>query len=171
MFPPGIRFSSFSMLVQTDLQPKTNILYFLIFYVVLITYLNLLCFSPSFSVMSYQTLPRNMPSHRAPPAMPHYGDPGYRTLPRNSMARPDSICSMSPSMYDQAMGLSSADKRRSMRDDTMWQLYEWQQRQAYTPTRYDCMESGTSFFYHLWDLILRFCFIQLGVPVGVEFVL
>uniref|UniRef100_A0A674DU13 Pleckstrin homology domain containing A5 n=1 Tax=Salmo trutta TaxID=8032 RepID=A0A674DU13_SALTR len=87
------------------------------------------------SVMSYQTLPRNMPSHRAPPAMPHYGDPGYRTLPRNSMARPDSICSMSPSMYDQAMGLSSADKRRSMRDDTMWQLYEWQQRQAYTPTR------------------------------------
>ncbi|XP_070974380.1 pleckstrin homology domain-containing family A member 5-like isoform X4 [Oncorhynchus clarkii lewisi] len=91
------------------------------------------------SIMSYQTLPRNMPSHRAPPAMPHYGDPGYRTLPRNSMARPDSICSMSPSMYDQAMGLglglSSADKRRSMRDDTMWQLYEWQQRQAYTPTR------------------------------------
>uniref|UniRef100_A0A8C7D5T0 Pleckstrin homology domain containing A5 n=1 Tax=Oncorhynchus kisutch TaxID=8019 RepID=A0A8C7D5T0_ONCKI len=96
-------------------------------------------FCPSFSIMSYQTLPRNMPSHRAPPAMPHYGDPGYRTLPRNSMARPDSICSMSPSMYDQAMGLglglSSADKRRSMRDDTMWQLYEWQQRQAYTPTR------------------------------------
>ncbi|XP_052322518.1 pleckstrin homology domain-containing family A member 5-like isoform X3 [Oncorhynchus keta] len=91
------------------------------------------------SIMSYQTLPRNMPSHRAPPAMPHYGDPGYRTLPRNSMARPDSICSMSPSVYDQAMGLglglSSADKRRSMRDDTMWQLYEWQQRQAYTPTR------------------------------------
>ncbi|KAM9570490.1 pleckstrin homology domain-containing family A member 5-like isoform 2-T2 [Salvelinus alpinus] len=89
------------------------------------------------SIMSYQTLPRNMPSHRAPPAMPYYGDPGYRTLPRNSMARPDSICSMSPSMYDQAMGLglSSADKRRSMRDDTMWQLYEWQQRQAYTPTR------------------------------------
>ncbi|KAK6317782.1 hypothetical protein J4Q44_G00110730 [Coregonus suidteri] len=91
------------------------------------------------SVMSYQTLPRNMPSHRAPPAMPHYGDTGYRTLPRNSMARPDSICSMSPSMYDQALGLglglSSADKRRSMRDDTMWQLYEWQHRQAFTPTR------------------------------------
>uniref|UniRef100_A0A8C7DG73 Pleckstrin homology domain containing A5 n=1 Tax=Oncorhynchus kisutch TaxID=8019 RepID=A0A8C7DG73_ONCKI len=98
------------------------------------------------SIMSYQTLPRNMPSHRAPPAMPHYGDPGYRTLPRNSMARPDSICSMSPSMYDQAMGLglglSSADKRRSMRDDTMWQLYEWQQRQAYTPTRYDWVLFG-----------------------------
>uniref|UniRef100_A0A8C7V876 PH domain-containing protein n=1 Tax=Oncorhynchus mykiss TaxID=8022 RepID=A0A8C7V876_ONCMY len=91
------------------------------------------------SVMSYQTLPRNMPSHRAPPVMPHCGDPGYRTLPRNSMVRPDSICSMSPTIYDQALGMglglgiSPADKRRSMRDDTMWQLYEWQQRMGYTP--------------------------------------
>uniref|UniRef100_A0A3P8XMG1 Pleckstrin homology domain containing A5 n=1 Tax=Esox lucius TaxID=8010 RepID=A0A3P8XMG1_ESOLU len=80
------------------------------------------------SVMSYQTLPRNMHSHRAPSAMPQYVDHSYRTLPRNSMARPDSICSMSPSMYDQALGFPGADKRRSMRDDTMWQLYEWQQR-------------------------------------------
>uniref|UniRef100_A0A3P8XMI6 Uncharacterized protein n=1 Tax=Esox lucius TaxID=8010 RepID=A0A3P8XMI6_ESOLU len=86
------------------------------------------------SVMSYQTLPRNMHSHRAPSAMPQYVDHSYRTLPRNSMARPDSICSMSPSMYDQALGFPGADKRRSMRDDTMWQLYEWQQRQAFSPS-------------------------------------
>ncbi|XP_056244210.1 pleckstrin homology domain-containing family A member 5-like isoform X16 [Seriola aureovittata] len=81
------------------------------------------------SITSYQTLPRNMPSHRVP-YMPHYGD-GYRSMPRNSMAQRDSICSMSPSLYDQALGPSPVDKRRSMRDDTMWQLYEWQQRQAY----------------------------------------
>ncbi|XP_033823549.1 pleckstrin homology domain-containing family A member 5-like isoform X2 [Periophthalmus magnuspinnatus] len=81
------------------------------------------------SVTSYQTMPRNMPSHRVP-YMPQYGD-GYRSMPRNSMAQRDSICSMSPSLYDQALGPSSADKRRSMRDDTLWQLYEWQQRQAY----------------------------------------
>ncbi|XP_027887578.1 pleckstrin homology domain-containing family A member 5-like isoform X6 [Xiphophorus couchianus] len=82
------------------------------------------------SITSYQTLPRNMPSHRTP-YMPHYGD-GYRSMPRNSMAQRDSICSMSPSLYDQALGSSAAEKRRSMRDDTMWQLYEWQQRQAYS---------------------------------------
>ncbi|KAM7396923.1 hypothetical protein PAMP_019928 [Pampus punctatissimus] len=81
------------------------------------------------SITSYQTLPRNMPSHRVP-YMPQYGD-GYRSMPRNSMAQRDSICSMSPSLYDQALGPSPSDKRRSMRDDTMWQLYEWQQRQAY----------------------------------------
>ncbi|KAM9754714.1 pleckstrin homology domain-containing family A member 5 isoform 12-T12 [Menidia menidia] len=81
------------------------------------------------SITSYQTLPRNMPSHRMP-YMPHYGD-GYRSMPRNSMAQRDSICSMSPSLYDQALGPSVNEKRRSMRDDTMWQLYEWQQRQAY----------------------------------------
>ncbi|XP_078805459.1 pleckstrin homology domain-containing family A member 5 isoform X26 [Oryzias latipes] len=82
------------------------------------------------SITSYQTLPRNMPSHRVP-YMPAYGD-GYRSMPRNSMAQRDSICSMSPSLYDQALGPCAAEKRRSMRDDTMWQLYEWQQRQAYT---------------------------------------
>ncbi|XP_035012665.1 pleckstrin homology domain-containing family A member 5 isoform X12 [Hippoglossus stenolepis] len=82
------------------------------------------------SITSYQTLPRNMPSHRVP-YMPHYGD-GYRSMPRNSMAQRDSICSMSPSLYEQVLGSMPADKRRSMRDDTMWQLYEWQQRQAYT---------------------------------------
>ncbi|XP_054476538.1 pleckstrin homology domain-containing family A member 5-like isoform X3 [Anoplopoma fimbria] len=82
------------------------------------------------SITSYQTLPRNMPSHRVP-YMPHYGD-GYCSMPRNSMAQRDSICSMSPSLYDQALGPSPVDKRRSMRDDTMWQLFEWQQRQAYT---------------------------------------
>ncbi|XP_063335501.1 pleckstrin homology domain-containing family A member 5-like isoform X9 [Pelmatolapia mariae] len=81
------------------------------------------------SITSYQTLPRNLPSHRVP-YMPHYGD-GYCSMPRNSMAQRDSICSMSPSVYDQAMGPSMTEKRRSMRDDTMWQLYEWQQRQAY----------------------------------------
>lgn len=83
------------------------------------------------SITSYQTLPRNMPSHRVP-YMPHYGD-SYCSMPRNSMAQRDSICSMSPSLYDQALG-PSGDKRRSMRDDTMWQLFEWQQRQGY-PTR------------------------------------
>ncbi|XP_013872628.1 pleckstrin homology domain-containing family A member 5 isoform X4 [Austrofundulus limnaeus] len=81
------------------------------------------------SITSYQTLPRNLPSHRLP-YMSHYGD-GYRTMPRNSMAQRDSICSMSPSLYDQALGPAAAEKRRSMRDDTMWQLYEWQQRQAF----------------------------------------
>ncbi|XP_053283640.1 pleckstrin homology domain-containing family A member 5 isoform X1 [Pleuronectes platessa] len=82
------------------------------------------------SVSSYQTLPRNMPSHRVP-YMPQYAD-GYRSMPRNSMAQRDSICSMSPSMYEQVLGSMPADKRRSMRDDTLWQLHEWQQRQAYT---------------------------------------
>uniref|UniRef100_A0A4W6CRL2 Pleckstrin homology domain containing A5 n=1 Tax=Lates calcarifer TaxID=8187 RepID=A0A4W6CRL2_LATCA len=93
------------------------------------------------SITSYQTLPRNMPSHRVP-YMPHYGD-GYRSMPRNSMAQRDSICSMSPSLYDQALGPSPTDKRRSMRDDTMWQLYEWQQRQAYSrqPGLYSNMAS------------------------------
>ncbi|XP_059190432.1 pleckstrin homology domain-containing family A member 5-like isoform X5 [Centropristis striata] len=84
------------------------------------------------SITSYQTLPRNMPSHRVP-YMPHYGD-GYCSMPRNSMAQRDSICSISPSLYEQALGPSGTDKRRSMRDDTMWQLFEWQQRQAYTRT-------------------------------------
>ncbi|MBN3315810.1 PKHA5 protein, partial [Atractosteus spatula] len=83
------------------------------------------------SITSYQTLPRNMPSYRAQ-VIPHYPE-GYRTLPRNIGARPDSICSISPSVYDRALGpLGPDDKRRSMRDDTMWQLYEWQQRQVYT---------------------------------------
>ncbi|XP_037834051.1 pleckstrin homology domain-containing family A member 5 isoform X3 [Kryptolebias marmoratus] len=93
------------------------------------------------SVTSYQTLPRNMPSHSVP-YMPHYGD-GYRSMPRNSMAQRDSICSMSPSLYDQALGPSAAEKRRSMRDDTMWQLYEWQQRQAFSrqPALYSNMAS------------------------------
>ncbi|KAM9376315.1 pleckstrin homology domain-containing family A member 5-like isoform 2-T2 [Pholidichthys leucotaenia] len=82
------------------------------------------------SITSYQTMPRNMPSHRVP-YMPHYGD-GYCSMPRNSMAQRDSICSMSPSLYEQVLGPSMADKRRSMHNDTMWQLYEWQQRQAYS---------------------------------------
>ncbi|XP_023205773.1 pleckstrin homology domain-containing family A member 5 isoform X5 [Xiphophorus maculatus] len=87
------------------------------------------------SVMSYQTLPRNMPSHRTQivPCFPE----GYRTLPRNSMMRPDSICSVTGSVYDRALQpvsstIGTAEKRRSMRDDTMWQLYEWQQRQAFS---------------------------------------
>ncbi|KAM6896503.1 pleckstrin homology domain-containing family A member 5-like isoform 4-T4 [Lycodopsis pacificus] len=88
------------------------------------------------SVTSYQTLPRNMPSHRAQ-IVPRYPE-GYRTLPRNSMMRPDSICSAAGSVYDRALRpaststITTADKRRSMRDDTMWQLYEWQQRQAFS---------------------------------------
>ncbi|XP_030626182.1 pleckstrin homology domain-containing family A member 5-like [Chanos chanos] len=81
------------------------------------------------SVTSYQTLPRNMPSHRTQ-VVPNYAE-GYRTLPRNSLVRPDSMCSISPSLYERAPGPSAVEKRRSMRDDTMWQLYEWQQRQAY----------------------------------------
>uniref|UniRef100_A0A3B5AVV5 Pleckstrin homology domain-containing family A member 5-like n=1 Tax=Stegastes partitus TaxID=144197 RepID=A0A3B5AVV5_9TELE len=88
------------------------------------------------SVTSYQTLPRNMPSHRAQ-IVPRYPE-GYRTLPRNSMMRPESICSVAGSVYDRALcpasntTVSTAEKRRSMRDDTMWQLYEWQQRQAFS---------------------------------------
>ncbi|XP_044083355.1 pleckstrin homology domain-containing family A member 5 isoform X11 [Neovison vison] len=80
-------------------------------------------------VISYQTLPRNMPSHRAQ-VMARYPE-GYRTLPRNSKTRPESICSVTPSTHDQAVGPGAEEKRRSMRDDTMWQLYEWQQRQFY----------------------------------------
>ncbi|XP_063214562.1 pleckstrin homology domain-containing family A member 5 isoform X11 [Chroicocephalus ridibundus] len=81
-------------------------------------------------VISYQTLPRNMPSHR-PQVLPRYPE-GYRTLPRNSKARPESLCSVTPSAYDRAIGpVTAEEKRRSMRDDTMWQLYEWQQRQFY----------------------------------------
>ena len=98
------------------------------------------------SITSYQTLPRNMPSHRAQP-VPRYPE-GYRTLPRNSMMRPDSICSMAGSVYDRALrpasttSVTTADKRRSMRDDTMWQLYEWQQRQAFSRHSI-AMPSGT----------------------------
>uniref|UniRef100_A0A8C5EMR1 Pleckstrin homology domain-containing family A member 5-like n=1 Tax=Gouania willdenowi TaxID=441366 RepID=A0A8C5EMR1_GOUWI len=93
------------------------------------------------SVSSYQTLPRNASSHWLP-FMPQYGD-GYRSMPRNSMAQRDSICSFSPSLYEQALWPFVADKRRSMRDDTLWQLYEWQQRQAYNrqPERYSNMSS------------------------------
>ncbi|CAB1425807.1 unnamed protein product, partial [Pleuronectes platessa] len=88
------------------------------------------------SITSYQTLPRNMPSHR-PQLVPRYPE-GYRTLPRNSMLRPESICSMAGSVYDRALcpasttSVTTAEKRRSMRDDTMWQLYEWQHRQAFS---------------------------------------
>ncbi|XP_056655307.1 pleckstrin homology domain-containing family A member 5 isoform X23 [Monodelphis domestica] len=81
-------------------------------------------------VISYQTLPRNMPSHRTH-VVPRYPE-GYRTLPRNTKTRPESICGITPSAHDRTMGAPTEDKRRSMRDDTMWQLYEWQQRQFYT---------------------------------------
>uniref|UniRef100_A0A8C7HHN9 Pleckstrin homology domain containing, family A member 5 n=1 Tax=Oncorhynchus kisutch TaxID=8019 RepID=A0A8C7HHN9_ONCKI len=80
------------------------------------------------SITSYQTLPRNMPSHRAQ-IVPRYPE-GYRTLPRNMLSRPESICSV-PLQNDSCKTVN-ADKRRSMRDDTMWQLYEWQQRQAFS---------------------------------------
>uniref|UniRef100_A0A8C8ZNP9 Pleckstrin homology domain containing A5 n=1 Tax=Prolemur simus TaxID=1328070 RepID=A0A8C8ZNP9_PROSS len=80
-------------------------------------------------IISYQTLPRNMPSHRAQ-IVARYPE-GYRTLPRNSKTRPESICSVTPSTHDKTVGPGAEEKRRSMRDDTMWQLYEWQQRQFY----------------------------------------
>ncbi|XP_059538301.1 pleckstrin homology domain-containing family A member 5 isoform X6 [Myotis daubentonii] len=80
-------------------------------------------------VISYQTLPRNMPSHRAQ-VVARYPE-GYRTLPRNSKTRPESLCSVTPSPHDKTVGPGAEEKRRSMRDDTMWQLYEWQQRQFY----------------------------------------
>ncbi|KAM5262763.1 pleckstrin homology domain-containing family A member 5 [Ctenodactylus gundi] len=76
-------------------------------------------------VISYQTLPRNMPSHRSQ-VVARYPE-GYRTLPRNSRTRPESMCSTAPCSQER-----SEEKRRSMRDDTMWQLYEWQQRQFYS---------------------------------------
>ncbi|XP_063094380.1 pleckstrin homology domain-containing family A member 5 isoform X11 [Cavia porcellus] len=81
-------------------------------------------------VISYQTLPRNMPSHRAQ-VVARYPE-GYRTLPRNSKTRPESICGLAPSSHDKAGGPTAEEKRRSVRDDTMWQLYEWQQRQFYS---------------------------------------
>uniref|UniRef100_A0A672R854 Pleckstrin homology domain containing, family A member 5 n=1 Tax=Sinocyclocheilus grahami TaxID=75366 RepID=A0A672R854_SINGR len=90
------------------------------------------------SITSYQTLPRNMPSHRAQ-IVPRYPE-GYRTLPRN-MLRPDSICSVAGSMYDRALQPTTAEKRRSIRDDTMWQLYEWQQRQAHCRIGYGTLPS------------------------------
>ncbi|XP_052031145.1 pleckstrin homology domain-containing family A member 5 isoform X12 [Apodemus sylvaticus] len=79
-------------------------------------------------VISYQTLPRNMPSHRAQ-ILARYPE-GYRTLPRNSKTRPESICSVTPCGLEKT-GPGAEEKRRSMRDDTMWQLYEWQQRQFF----------------------------------------
>ncbi|XP_051976380.1 pleckstrin homology domain-containing family A member 5-like isoform X16 [Xyrauchen texanus] len=90
------------------------------------------------SITSYQTLPRNMPSHRAQ-VVPRYPE-GYRTLPRN-MLRPDSICSVAGSVYDRALQPTTAEKRRSIRDDTMWQLYEWQQRQAHSRFGYGTLPS------------------------------
>ncbi|XP_076424298.1 pleckstrin homology domain-containing family A member 5 isoform X42 [Peromyscus maniculatus bairdii] len=93
-------------------------------------------------VISYQTLPRNMPSHRAQ-IVARYPE-GYRTLPRNSKTRPESICSVTPSGHEKS-GPGTEEKRRSMRDDTMWQLYEWQQRQFYhkqsTLPRHSCLGS------------------------------
>ncbi|XP_010213816.1 PREDICTED: pleckstrin homology domain-containing family A member 5 [Tinamus guttatus] len=94
-------------------------------------------------IISYQTLPRNMPSHRAP-VVPRYPE-GYRTLPRNSKARPESVCGVAaPAAYERAVA-PAEEKRRSMRDDTMWQLYEWQQRQFYnkqtTLTRHSTLSS------------------------------
>ncbi|KAM8973736.1 pleckstrin homology domain-containing family A member 5 [Pelodytes ibericus] len=79
-------------------------------------------------VLSYQTLPRNMPSYRAQ-IVPRYPE-GYRTLPRNPKPRPDSLCSTTGGGHERGM-ISVDEKRRSIRDDTMWQLYEWQQRQFY----------------------------------------
>uniref|UniRef100_A0A8C0GPK9 Pleckstrin homology domain containing A5 n=1 Tax=Chelonoidis abingdonii TaxID=106734 RepID=A0A8C0GPK9_CHEAB len=95
-------------------------------------------------IISYQTLPRNMPSHQ-PQVAPRYPE-GYRTLPRNSKTRPESVCSVTPSVYDRTIGpVTAEEKRRSMRDDTMWQLYEWQQRQFYnkqtTLTRHSTISS------------------------------
>ncbi|KAL1776040.1 pleckstrin-likey domain-containing family A member 5 isoform X17 [Sigmodon hispidus] len=93
-------------------------------------------------VISYQTLPRNMPSHRTQ-IVARYPE-GYRTLPRNSKTRPESICSVTPSGHEKT-GPGTEEKRRSMRDDTMWQLYEWQQRQFYhkqnTLPRHSCLSS------------------------------
>lgn len=73
-----------------------------------------------------------MPSYRAQ-VVPRYPE-GYKTLPRNLKTRPDSVCSTAGMGYDRTMVPGSAtgdEKRRSIRDDTMWQLYEWQQRQFY----------------------------------------
>ncbi|XP_024913475.1 pleckstrin homology domain-containing family A member 5-like isoform X2 [Cynoglossus semilaevis] len=87
------------------------------------------------SVTSYQTLPRNMPSHSAQ-IVNHYPE-GYRTMPRNRMVRPGSICSTAGSVFDLALhrnstAMTAVEKRRSLKDITMWQLYEWQQRQAFS---------------------------------------
>ncbi|XP_053575098.1 pleckstrin homology domain-containing family A member 5 isoform X2 [Bombina bombina] len=79
-------------------------------------------------VPSYQTLPRNMPSYHAQ-VVPRYPE-GYRTMPRNPKPRPESLCSTTGTGYDRTL-VPAEEKRRSIRDDTMWQLYEWQQRQFY----------------------------------------
>nr|AAH14853.1 Plekha5 protein [Mus musculus] len=83
-----------------------------------------------------------MPSHRA--QILARCPEGYRTLPRNSKTRPESICSVTPSGHEKT-GPGAEEKRRSMRDDTMWQLYEWQQRQFYhkqsTLPRHGCLSS------------------------------
>nr|XP_048288465.1 pleckstrin homology domain-containing family A member 5 isoform X7 [Myodes glareolus] len=96
-------------------------------------------------VISYQTLPRNMPSHRAQ-IVARYPE-GYRTLPRNNKIRPESVCGVVPPGHEKA-GPGAEEKRRSMRDDTMWQLYEWQQRQFYhkqsTLPRHSCLGSPTA---------------------------
>uniref|UniRef100_A0A4W4DTJ2 Pleckstrin homology domain containing, family A member 5 n=1 Tax=Electrophorus electricus TaxID=8005 RepID=A0A4W4DTJ2_ELEEL len=82
----------------------------------------------------------NMPSHRTP-VVPRYPE-GYRTLPRN-MLRPGSVCSVAGSAYDRALpsAATAAEKRRSLRDDTMWQLYEWQQRQTQSRLGYGTLPS------------------------------
>lgn len=103
-----------------------------------IVYHVMLIFNLCFSITSYQTLPRNMPSHRTQ-VVPRYPE-GYRTLPRN-MLRPDSICSVAGSVYDCALQPVTTEKRRSMRDDTLWQLYEWQQRQTYSRMGYSTLPS------------------------------
>ncbi|XP_038621703.1 pleckstrin homology domain-containing family A member 5 [Tachyglossus aculeatus] len=78
---------------------------------------------------SYQTLPRNMPSHRAQVA-PRYPE-GYRTLPRNSRPRPLSTCGGPGPGPGPGPGAGpGAGRLRPGHGDTMWQLYEWQQRQA-----------------------------------------
>ncbi|XP_039767192.1 pleckstrin homology domain-containing family A member 5 isoform X4 [Ornithorhynchus anatinus] len=66
---------------------------------------------------SYQTLPRNMPSHRSQAAA-RYPE-GYRTLPRDGRPRPQSTC-----------GGPGPGRLRPGHGDTMWQLYEWQRRRA-----------------------------------------
>lgn len=128
-----------------------------------------------------------MPSHRTQ-IVPRYPQ-GYRTLPRNSMMRPESICSVAGSVYDRALhpastsAVSTTEKRKSMRDDTMWQLYEWQQRQAFSrqslaqPAGTLLQITSISFLkLYKWDLCLFYirtlCFffliLFLVVPIRLD---
>lgn len=87
---------------------------------------------------------------------------GYRIFLRNSKIRFESICSVTFFIYDKIVGFGVEEKRRLMRDDTMWQFYEWQQRQFYNKQsiffRYGILISF-KIMVNIFDQIMYFIFI------------